>query len=126
SILTPASCAIAIASAAPFSGLNLPAKTAPDPAVGEKRIFRVGMYGGRIASTETIRRHAFAWVTETHATTGGGLRRPARRIAPATAASGGRWMVCTTGALSADARLTAGASKAWLCTTSYRPSRTFS
>ena len=43
-----------------FSGLNLPANTAPDPALSEKWIFRVAMYGGRIAFTWTIRRQELA------------------------------------------------------------------
>src|SRR5438552_900906 len=46
----PAASAMAIASAAPFSGLSLPAKTAPSPAVGDHGIERGGMSGGVIAS----------------------------------------------------------------------------
>ena len=41
---------------------------------------RVGMYGGRIASTGTIRRHAFAWLADTHATVGRRSRRTASRM----------------------------------------------
>ena len=109
---------MAIASAAPFSGLNRPANSAPDPAASEKGICRVGMSDGRTASTGTMRRHASAWLCETQATTGGDLCRTAWRSAPATAASGGRCTVCTMGTSSVVARSTAGASKAWLWTTS--------
>src|ERR1700761_2783174 len=109
---------MAIASAAPFSGLNLPANTAPEPTAGENEIRRVGMYGGRIARTGTTARHALAWWNETAATAGARSPPAAWRSAPATATSGGRWTVWTTGALTARARVTAAASNAWLWTTS--------
>ena len=72
----------------------------------------VGGYGGRIASTGTTRRQALAWKSDTAATAGRLPCRAAWRSAADTAWSGGRWSVCTTGAGSAVASRTAGASKA--------------
>ena len=86
---------------------------------------RVDGYGGSTASTCTTWRQACAWDLDTTATSGGVLPgRAASRRAADTALSGGRWSVCTTGARSPVASLTAGASKAWLWITSYRPDRT--
>jgi hypothetical protein len=110
--MTPTTRAISIASAAPFSALSLPAKTARSPPVGDQRIDLVGICGGRIASTETTSLQPVAWNADTHATVGGGSRPAARRSASATAASTGRWSVCTTGAHAVGASATAGASKA--------------
>jgi len=104
--------AMSMASAAPFSGLSLPANTAPSPASGDQGMTRVGGYGGRIASTGTIRRQAIAWDCDTAATAGDLPRRAAWRSAAATARSGGRWSVCTTGARRSAASRMAGASKA--------------
>ena len=104
---------MSMASAAPFSGLSRPANSAPVPAVADQAMRRVGTYGGRIASTGTTRRQAL------------GLELPTRRPPPAAGSrratlpqrrrhawSGGRCTVCTTGAGTAVASRTAGASKA--------------
>ena len=72
----------------------------------------VGGYGGKIASTGMTRRQAAAWHCDTVATAGGLPRWATWRSAADTASSGGRWSVCTTGARSAVASRTAGASKA--------------
>jgi hypothetical protein len=112
SIGTPAARAMSMASAVPFSGLSRPAYSAPRPAVPDQAMTPVGGYGGRIASTGTTRRQALAWKSDTAATAGGLLHRAAWRSAADTAWSGGRWSVCTTGAGSAVASRTAGASKA--------------
>ena len=68
---TPATRAISMASAAPFSGLSLPAKSAPSPPSYDHSISPVGTRGGRIAATGTIRRQALAWNSDTPATVGG-------------------------------------------------------
>ena len=62
---------MSIASAAPFSGLSRPAKTAPSPAASDQGTERVGTYGGRIASTRATARQAVAWNADTQATAGG-------------------------------------------------------
>src|SRR5258707_7003037 len=103
---------MSMASAAPFSGLSLPANTAPSPAASDQGTERVGTYGGRIASTRVTVRQALAWDVDTHPTAGGRLPWLAIPSATATAVSGGRWSVCTTGASRPPARLIAGASKA--------------
>ena len=103
---------MSMASAAPFSGLSLPAKTAPFPAAADQGMALVGTYGGKIASTGTIRRQALAWKADTVAIAGRLRDRTASVSAAATASSGGKCNVCTTGAGSAAASRTAGASKA--------------
>src|SRR5499427_10230580 len=115
---------MSMASAAPFSGLSRPANTAPDPAERDQAIDAVGTSGGRTASTGTTWRQAWAWDCDTVATAGGPPSRRTWRRAAVTAWSGGRWSVCTTGAPSPAASVIAGASKAWLWTTSYRACRT--
>ena len=70
---------MSMASAAPFSGLSLPAKTAPPPAAGDQGMTRVGTYGGRIASTRATWLQALAWNADTPATAGG--RPSAGRVA---------------------------------------------
>jgi len=115
---------MSMACAAPFSGLSRPPNTAPAPAERDQAIEAVGTSGGRMASTRTARRQAWAWEADTVATAGGPPSWLTRRRAAVTARSGGRWSVCTTGAPSPAASATAGASKAWLCTTSYRVCRT--
>ncbi len=72
---------MSMASAAPFSGLSRPAKTAPSPPVDDHVMSAVGTQGGRIASTGTTRRQALAWNPDTPATVGGAspLRRVTKR-----------------------------------------------
>src|SRR5215208_8227662 len=115
---------MSMASAAPFSGLSLPANRAPVASARDHGMQAVGTYGGRIASTGTTARQAVAWKADTVASVGGEPRLAARRSAAETASLGGRWSVWRTGASSRVARLIAGASKAWLWMTSYRSSRT--
>src|ERR1022692_4630920 len=79
---------MSIASAAPFSGLSLPAKTAPSPAASDQGTERVGTYGGRMASTRGTLRPGLAWNADTQATAGGCLPWAACRSAAAIAASG--------------------------------------
>src|SRR5258708_38851889 len=93
----PAARAMSMASAAPFSGLNLPANTAPSPAAFDHGMSLVGTYGGKIASTGIIRRQALAWKADTAATPGGPRDRTPSASAAATAASGGRGIVCANG-----------------------------
>ena len=84
----------------------------PAPAAPDQPMARVGGYGGSTAPTGTTRRQALAWKSDTTATVGGLLLWVTSRSAAETARSGGRWTVCTTGARSAAASRTAGASNA--------------
>src|SRR5258707_1537557 len=103
---------MSIAAAAPFSGLSLPANTAPSPAASDQGTERVGTYGGRIASTGVTVRQALAWDVDTHPTAGGRLPWLAIPSATATPASGGRWGGCTKGASRPPARLDTGPAEA--------------
>ena len=62
---------MSMASATPFSGLILPAYTAPLAGGPRPAIDDVGTSGGRIASTRTILRQALAWTADTPAMVGG-------------------------------------------------------
>src|SRR4029453_11325787 len=99
---------MAIASAAPFSGLSLPANRAPLTSARDHGMRAVGTYGGRIASTGTTSRQAAAWKADTVATVGGDAWLAARRSAAETAALGGSWAGCRTGAPHPPARLIRG------------------
>src|SRR5215469_10723658 len=67
----PAATAMSMASAAPFSGLRRPAKTAPRPLATDHGMSAVGTVGSNTASTGTISRQALSWNAETVAMAGG-------------------------------------------------------
>ena len=59
----------------------------------------VGTNGGKIASTETMSRQALAWDADTPATVGAGSAPSGMSQRVGNRRLGGRWSVCTTGAL---------------------------
>ena len=102
---------MSIASAAPFSGLSRPANIAPGPAVADQ-----GWHHARVRRQNRVDRDdpapgaglEFRYDGHGGRSAAPGHLAQRRRHGP----SGGRWTVCTTGARSAVASLTAGASKA--------------
>src|SRR5690348_12104157 len=97
-----------MASWAPFSGLNRPAKITPSPLLGDQGMRSTGTPSGRTTSTDARARQARAAEAETVATVGGLSDSRASARAAAIAGSGGRCSVWTTGDRREEARRIAG------------------
>src|SRR6202022_2650001 len=113
-----------IAWAAPFSGLNRPAKSRWPPPLSDHGICFTGTPLGSTTSTRASRRQPTAAVFETVAIVGGFAERDAWSRAAAIVVSGGKCRVWMTGASTVQANRTAGGSKAGLGTIAWGASGT--